>query len=198
MAYGQGSISRSIISGNSGLGYADEAYNSDSLVVDDFNLFGHGGITTAEAIGGFTPGPSDILATSDGTLPTILPTLLDTLLQNHGGPTDTHALPLTSPAIDGVSNGCAAGMEDQRHLPRGGGSGMGGPFCDIGAFEVQSPNTSADVFMPAVLKANTTQNAPQATRPNSLVMGLLLGLFTVSPLGLFKNKLSRFRKTNNA
>jgi hypothetical protein len=136
---GQGSINRSIISGNTGIGYANEVYNSDTLTVDGYNLFGHDGLTTTQAIAGFTPGPSDILATSDGTLPTALSDILDIILENNGGSTETHALTLASPALDGVADGsCAAGNIDQRFLPRAGGPGMGGPLCDIGAFELQN------------------------------------------------------------
>jgi len=197
---GNVTLSRSIIAGNTNLadGQASEVVNLNTITVDDYNLIGHAGLTTAQAISGLTPGPSNILATSDGTLPTLLTDILYTLLQNNGGSTDTHALPLGSPAVDGVASGCAAGMEDQRHLPRAGGPGMGGPFCDIGAFEVQNPNTR--VFMPAVLNADTAQNNTQAAQPESnsasFVMSLLLGLVTISPLGFLKNTLSR--KANKA
>src|SRR5262249_3705719 len=52
-------------------------------------------------------------------------------LQNNGGPTQTMALQLGSPAIDtGNSATCAA--TDQRGLPRNAGS------CDIGAYELQA------------------------------------------------------------
>jgi hypothetical protein len=121
------------------------------LTADNYNLFGHDGITTTQSIAGFTPGLTDILATSDGTLPTPLIDLLDILLQNNGGSTYTHALPPDSPAIDGVADGsCAQNNEDQRHLPRAGGQGMGGPLCDIGAFEEQGIK---DIFLPVFLKS---------------------------------------------
>jgi CSLREA domain-containing protein len=61
-------------------------------------------------------------------------------LQNNGGPTQTHALPVGSPAIDaGGLGGCtviggAALTTDQRGAPRPFGSG-----CDSGAFEF-NPN----------------------------------------------------------
>jgi len=137
---GQGELNRSLISGNTNTdsGYANEVHNSAVLVIDNHNLFGHDGLTTARAIGGFTAGVTDILATSDGTLPTPLTTILDTTLADNGGPTQTHALPnMFSPAANGALLGCAAGMLDQRGYPRGMGPGMGGPLCDIGAFELQ-------------------------------------------------------------
>jgi hypothetical protein len=59
-------------------------------------------------------------------------------LQNHGGPTDTQALPLGSPAVDhGNPAGCtdassALLMVDQRGMAR-----PQGLNCDIGAYELQ-------------------------------------------------------------
>jgi uncharacterized repeat protein (TIGR01451 family) len=50
-------------------------------------------------------------------------------LQNNGGPTSTHALPVTSPAVDAAdNNGCPS--TDQRGIPR-----PQNEVCDIGAFE---------------------------------------------------------------
>jgi CSLREA domain-containing protein len=50
-------------------------------------------------------------------------------LANNGGPTDTHALPAGSPAINaGDPNICSAGGPDQRHAPAP-------DPCDVGAFE---------------------------------------------------------------
>jgi CSLREA domain-containing protein len=60
-------------------------------------------------------------------------------LQDNGGPTQTHALLASSPAVDaGSPTGCrddqGAPLEtDQRGLPRG----LDGNPCDIGAYEVQ-------------------------------------------------------------
>jgi 5-hydroxyisourate hydrolase-like protein (transthyretin family) len=56
-------------------------------------------------------------------------------LANNGGPTQTHALLVNSPAIDRGSNGTAAGLTtDQRGLPR-----VSGVAMDMGAYEVQLP-----------------------------------------------------------
>jgi CSLREA domain-containing protein len=50
-------------------------------------------------------------------------------LTNNGGPTDTHALPQGSPAINGVDpNFCVQGTADQRH-------GTSSDACDIGSYE---------------------------------------------------------------
>ena len=44
---------------------------------------------------------------------------------------------MLSPAVNGALVGCADGDVDQRGYPRAMGPGMGGPLCDIGAFELQ-------------------------------------------------------------
>ena len=56
-------------------------------------------------------------------------------LQNNGGPTMTHALltePVVSVAVDQIPEADCEVTEDQRGLPR-----PGGTMCDVGAFEVQ-------------------------------------------------------------
>ena len=72
--------------------------------------------------------------TASGDLPGTDPQL-EGLLDN-GGPTETHALASTSPAIDAGANvGCPAA--DQRGEPRpADGDDAGAIVCDIGAFEV--------------------------------------------------------------
>jgi hypothetical protein len=63
---------------------------------------------------------------------------------------------------------------------------MGGLWCDIGAYETQDPPITYKLNMPAVFKDDTAvQSSPQS----SVVKGLLLGLFSVAPLGLLKRKL---------
>lgn len=60
-------------------------------------------------------------------------------LADNGGPTQTHALPAGSPAIDAGSNtGCPS--TDQRGFLRPtDGNGDGSAICDIGAYEFQLP-----------------------------------------------------------
>ena len=55
-------------------------------------------------------------------------------LADNGGPTFTHALGATSPAVDGVLSGCPPPATDQRGVVR-----PQGPRCDIGAFELETP-----------------------------------------------------------
>lgn len=55
-------------------------------------------------------------------------------LADHGGPTLTHALTATSPAIDaGNDSDCA--VTDQRGMPRFDGNANGTITCDVGAYE---------------------------------------------------------------
>jgi hypothetical protein len=94
-----------------------------------FNLFGHGSESGGDAFVAFTPGDRDVNATADGTN-TPLASILDPILADNGGPTQTHALPADSPAID-LDAICRTNLtEDQRGYTRPGASD-----CDTGAFE---------------------------------------------------------------
>jgi hypothetical protein len=124
----------SVISGNEA-GKGKEIYNynivnADSVDADSFNVFGHAGKTSAQAFSGFTPGSSDVNAASDGGTPTELAAILSPLADN-GGPTQTHALPACSPAVN-LDKTCGGGTitTDQRGVSRPSGAG-----CDAGAFE---------------------------------------------------------------
>jgi CSLREA domain-containing protein len=69
-------------------------------------------------------------------------------LSDYGGPTQTRALMLSSPAVDagdpsGCSNGTAALAMDQRGMPRASDGGSGAARCDIGAYEVLRPIANA-------------------------------------------------------
>lgn len=100
------------------------------------NLFGHSGLTNAQAFGGFTPGATDIVATSDSARATALSSILATngtpavpVLANNGGPTPTVALVAGSPAINASDAGATS--RDQR----GFAPPADGAVRDIGAFE---------------------------------------------------------------
>ncbi|MCE9565096.1 MAG: right-handed parallel beta-helix repeat-containing protein, partial [Planctomycetes bacterium] len=90
-------IQNSLIAGNSASSQGREVRSQGTTSVSG-NLFGCSTETTAQAVFGFTPGASNIVATSDGTN-TPLSSILGTL-QDNGGPTKTFALPSGSPAID--------------------------------------------------------------------------------------------------
>ncbi|MGQ0622005.1 MAG: Calx-beta domain-containing protein [Panacagrimonas sp.] len=129
---GTTSLSRSLIAGN-GVGSGPEVNRTGGTVIaNDLNLFGHSGLTNAQAFYGFTPGVTDLTATSNGNTPTALASILGPLAFN-GGLTQTHALVTGSPALDAYppdGGGACAVTTDQRGVlrPRFGD-------CDIGAFE---------------------------------------------------------------
>ncbi|HEX2244259.1 MAG TPA: choice-of-anchor Q domain-containing protein [Gammaproteobacteria bacterium] len=106
-------------------------------MADRYNLFGHSGETNAQAFARFSPGPTDITATSNGNRPTALANILNPTLANNGGPTRTHALPAGNPAIDAVMDGtCPPPSTDQRGIKRPqDGNGDSGVACNIGSFE---------------------------------------------------------------
>ncbi|WP_339135702.1 MAG: choice-of-anchor Q domain-containing protein [Candidatus Electrothrix sp. GW3-4] len=133
----------SLISGNTAY-YGNEVVdNGGTITAASFNLFGHSSESNSDAFDGFTPGSSDSTATSDGADPTALGDILAPLA-NNGGPTETHALIIGSPAID-LDTECSAGLnEDQRGEARPNGSG-----CDAGSFE-GSIDLLNSTFLPAV------------------------------------------------
>ncbi len=138
-------VTRSLVSGNSA-GAGDEVLNNNgTITVDANNVFGHSGQTNAGALSGFTPGASDVTATSDGTDATALTDILETTLADNGGPTETHALVAGSPAIDlGPTAACDAAPVnglDQRGEPRNvDGNGVASANeCDAGAYEYSGP-----------------------------------------------------------
>ncbi len=88
------------------------------------NLFGDSSHTNAEAFVSFAPGASDINATSDNEDVPIAQ--IRSSLNNNGGLTPTHSLPVGSPAIDG---GMDCEESDQRGVSRDINQ------CDIGSFE---------------------------------------------------------------
>lgn len=117
------------------------------------NVIGTSALTTAQAVTGFTPHASDLLATSDGTVPTPLRQIIQELKTN-GGTSRTHAPTAGSPAIDAAvstyslgslllfGEGCAfttffptfgiVTRGDQRGIKR-----PQGAACDIGAIEYE-------------------------------------------------------------
>ena len=156
-------LSRSIISGNSTTGTGAEIINFSTISADDSNIFGHAGLNNVQAFYGFTPGASDVNATSDGdNIP--LADILDTTLDDNGGPTATHNLVADSPAVDLADDAaCAAppvnGL-DQRGAPRpfdvAGQGNDGADTCDAGAVEFLSPVPGGiDVFMSAATAGTT-------------------------------------------
>lgn len=125
-------LSRTLIVGNTA-GVGDEIlwFNfGGSFTAADANLFGHSGLTNAQAFLYFTSGATDITATADGTTPTTLTHILTPALAPNGGSTRTHNLVPGSPAIDASPVDAACLPTDQRGVSR-----PQGPACDIGAVE---------------------------------------------------------------
>lgn len=143
----------SIVSGNTALGSGSEIFSGytdlgivGTITADAYNLFGNSSQSTATAIATFdpnlfvfTPGVTDIVATSDGTHPTALTAILDPVLQNNGGATATHALVSDSPALDAAPAGPDT---DQRGMTR-----PRATTFDIGAFELLIPPTVNQVYL---------------------------------------------------
>ncbi|MCI5129658.1 MAG: hypothetical protein D3907_14500, partial [Candidatus Electrothrix sp. AUS3] len=148
---GRGTITlqSTVISGNMANNHSNEIYNHGPVNVASFNLFGHSGETGGQAFSGFTPGGSDVNATSNGGAPTTLDAILNTTLASNVGPTLTHALVAGSPAID-LDADCSIGLTtDQRGMPRPSGVG-----CDAGAVEY-SPSAGTACGNGRDLPANT-------------------------------------------
>jgi hypothetical protein len=139
-------------------------YLGGVVTSDAYNLFGHNGVTTTEALSGFTPGASDLTATSDGTIPTALADILNMTLADNGPSTSppgtgqatwTHALMPGSPAIDAAPSGPAT---DQRGIVR-----PQGAKYDIGAYEFVPVNARINGTDCNLIDAITAANTDTAT-----------------------------------
>ena len=129
-------LGHTIVAGNSA-GVGEEIFRGggSGIIVGNYNLFGEATISTGQALIGFGPGPTDLTATFDGSVPTPLAGILNTTLATNGGATLTHALEAGSPAIDtGDFSFGGTPDTDQRRVPFVRVNGA----IDIGAFEVQS------------------------------------------------------------
>jgi len=140
-------LQRTIVSGNGTNVSPEIAVISGSVNTDDYNLLGDNSETNAEAFSGFSPGTTDITATSDGLIPTSLTNIFnfETILEN-GGFSKTHALKAGSPAIDSSPADDVCISLDQRGVSRQlDGDGDGVFSCDIGAVEFVPPLNIVDM-----------------------------------------------------
>lgn len=171
--YSELTIVRSLVSGNQA-DYGSELFNSadyfngpGTVTAANHNLFGHDVLNNTQAFVNFTPGATDINATSSGD-DILLTNILYIYLDDNGGPVSgapgleemvrTHALVPGSAAIDKAPNGACNSAPtsgvDQRGYGRN-ANGVGGAStneCDIGAFEFNgavAPPVGGDFFMTA-------------------------------------------------
>jgi hypothetical protein len=153
---GELTLVRSLVSGNTASGYAEIVNEGANLNAANYNVFGNSELTNAGAFGNFTPGATDITATSDGTNPTALVGILNTTLADNGGPTQTHALVAGSPAIDlGPSSACTAAVDQRGEARNVDGNGAASENeCDAGAYEYKPP--VAPGVCPADKQSTTT------------------------------------------
>jgi hypothetical protein len=100
-------------------------------LVGDHCLIGDAGSS-----GGITNGTSGNIVGVNGSGTLAIDTILNPILADYGGPTETHLLVCSSPAIDAGENSLATAAlltTDQRGAPR-----VAGAAVDIGAVEMQS------------------------------------------------------------
>jgi CSLREA domain-containing protein len=123
-------FNNSTISGNTGGGISSGNTNILKNTVFASNTAGDciGGTVTSLGNNLDSDGSCNLIAAGD--LPNTNP-LLGPLADN-GGPTQTHALLVGSPAIDAGSGDCPPPATDQRGVAR-----PQGAACDIGAFELE-------------------------------------------------------------
>jgi hypothetical protein len=158
---------RTLISGNSAAD-GDEvqrAADAGPMTTGDHNLFGHAGLTSAQAFANFSPGVTDILATSNGGNVALSDILAD--LNNNGGATFTHALVPGSPAIDGAPSADCLTITDQRGFGRNvNGDGQASASeCDIGSFEYAAILATPS---PIVSDTPTSTNTPTPSMTPSI------------------------------
>lgn len=153
-AGGSIALYNNIIAGNRGLTrYGVSELCLGASVVSQNNLIGDSGQTSDRAFGrvpinGFSL-DDNIIATYDGNRPTPLASILAPLADN-GGPTQTHALVVGSPAINNGDNSICAAAPVNNLDQRGEVRPVGGN-CDIGSFEIDLetilPESDAGFFV---------------------------------------------------
>ena len=124
-------INQSLISGNTAA-YNPEVHSTGgTVVVNNYNLFGY---NNNAGVYGVTPGPLDIIPTV-----ATLSDIIDVSLADNGGPTHTHNLNPTGPAVDVVPNASCLLNYDQVGNVRPIDGNLDGIFeCDVGALEFNS------------------------------------------------------------
>ena len=120
-------LKNSLIAGNTAFVAGNDCYNTAALISLDYNLLGNDNGCN------LIPQPNDRVNVAPHLDP----------LQDNGGPTETHALRVGSPAFDAIPRASctdrlgATIATDQRGIPR-----PQGAACDIGAYEAQTADLS--------------------------------------------------------
>ncbi|MBN1856803.1 MAG: hypothetical protein JW846_07620 [Dehalococcoidia bacterium] len=134
-------LKNSIIADNTTAGHPD---CSGSITTHGCNIIGDDAGCVLTPVGGGTP--PDLLDTDPQLGP----------LQDNGGPTQTHAVGIGSPALDAVAEGYCSTIDgdplstDQRGEQRPGDSDHDGvALCDIGAFEFNTGTESVYIDVEA-------------------------------------------------
>ncbi|MBP6786006.1 MAG: right-handed parallel beta-helix repeat-containing protein [Candidatus Promineofilum sp.] len=155
-----------------------------TMTVNAFNVFGQNG---ESGLSGLSAGATDIVPAVG--LAAILSPLAD-----NGGPTQTHALPANSPALDlAPSSSCSAAPVngvDQRGEPRNqnGKDGATANECDAGSFELQAAG-GAGAFLVSPASSGTVGGvafAPADILKYDPAMGWSM-YFDGSDVGVTKN-----------
>jgi hypothetical protein len=117
------------------------------------------------------------------------------LLADNGGPTQTHALQPSSPAVDaGTNTGCPA--RDQRGAARTDGDKDGSVVCDIGSFEFES-SIIEDTIKPRVSTATPTGTGPTGTGIERSTNVAATFSEKMSPTSITKSTFKLFKVTSS-
>ncbi|KAA3639816.1 MAG: hypothetical protein DWP95_09725 [Proteobacteria bacterium] len=121
-------LNQTLISGNSGTGGSEIDSTGGTVTVDNYNLFG---LNSNAGVAGVTVGASDIVPTV-----VTLAEIIDVNLADNGGPTPTHNLNASGPAVDVIPGASCLLANDQTGNVRPIDGDMDGHFdCDVGALE---------------------------------------------------------------
>jgi len=156
--YGSIEMRNTIVAGNRAIASNNELRLNGVIVFARNNLIGDANQSLEQAIevtqgsyGFSSPSYGNITATSDGTTPTLITNILSPLAGN-GGPTQTHALVVGSPAVDTGNNTiCAAAPVS--NLDQRGELRPVGTNCDIGSYEgelepaLPEPESEPELFV---------------------------------------------------
>ena len=129
---GRLTVQQSLLAGNYLYGSGPQLrVDGGNVTLANFNSFGFASVSGTS---GIAPGATDIIPSVPN-----LTDLMSNSLTDNGGPTLTHALNLSGPAVDFIPAGSCLTSSDQTGKIRPiDADGDGTSFCDIGAVEMPS------------------------------------------------------------